>query len=94
MCVPDLSASQVLHIDRNNYYGGESASLSLNQVGAAREHPDIVLASAECRTGSEQEGEVVWERARSSTSASGQASSHPRSWAPVETGTWTSFQSS
>jgi Rab GDP dissociation inhibitor len=25
-------ASQVLHIDRNNYYGGESASLSLNQV--------------------------------------------------------------
>ena len=24
---------QVLHIDRNSYYGGESASLSLNQVG-------------------------------------------------------------
>lgn len=28
---------QVLHMDRNNYYGGESASLNLNQVrpGAA-----------------------------------------------------------
>ena len=25
-------ALQVLHIDRNNYYGGESASLNLNQV--------------------------------------------------------------
>ena len=24
--------SQVLHMDRNNYYGGESASLNLNQV--------------------------------------------------------------
>ncbi len=24
---------QVLHMDRNNYYGGESASLSLKQVG-------------------------------------------------------------
>ena len=23
---------QVLHIDRNNYYGGQSASLNLNQV--------------------------------------------------------------
>lgn len=25
-------AMQVLHIDRNNYYGGESASLNLQQV--------------------------------------------------------------
>ena len=25
--------TQVLHMDRNNYYGGESASLNLNQVG-------------------------------------------------------------
>jgi len=24
---------KVLHIDRNNYYGGASASLNLNQVG-------------------------------------------------------------
>lgn len=27
--------SQVLHIDRNNYYGGQSASLNLNQVRKA-----------------------------------------------------------
>lgn len=27
-----LSMLQVLHMDRNDYYGGESASLSLNQV--------------------------------------------------------------
>lgn len=26
------SRQQVLHMDRNNYYGGESASLNLNQV--------------------------------------------------------------
>ena len=26
------SSLQVLHIDRNNYYGGQSASLNLNQV--------------------------------------------------------------
>ena len=30
------AAVQVLHIDRNNYYGGQSASLNLNQVGAAQ----------------------------------------------------------
>ncbi len=24
---------KVLHMDRNNYYGGQSASLNLNQVG-------------------------------------------------------------
>ena len=28
-------ALQVLHMDRNDYYGGESASLSLEQVGSA-----------------------------------------------------------
>ena len=28
---------QVLHIDRNNYYGGQSASLNLNQVSARRQ---------------------------------------------------------
>ena len=28
------SIVQVLHIDRNNYYGGQSASLNLNQVCA------------------------------------------------------------
>lgn len=27
-----LGVAQVLHIDRNNYYGGHSASLNLNQV--------------------------------------------------------------
>ena len=27
-----LIDAQVLHMDRNNYYGGESASLNLNQV--------------------------------------------------------------
>ena len=28
-----ISVLQVLHIDRNNYYGGASASLNLKQVG-------------------------------------------------------------
>ena len=31
-CDPAYAAVQVLHIDRNNYYGGQSASLNLNQV--------------------------------------------------------------
>lgn len=28
----EVISSQVLHIDRNNYYGGQSASLNLNQA--------------------------------------------------------------
>ena len=32
-----LLCSQVLHIDRNNYYGGQSASLNLNQVHSFRQ---------------------------------------------------------
>lgn len=27
-----VEGKKVLHMDRNNYYGGESASLNLNQV--------------------------------------------------------------
>lgn len=30
--VPAACVVQVLHIDRNNYYGGETASLQLTQV--------------------------------------------------------------
>lgn len=44
-------AVQVLHIDRNNYYGGQSASLNLNQVrsgaGAAQGPQPAVQAQAE-----------------------------------------------
>jgi RAB protein geranylgeranyltransferase component A len=29
---------KVLHIDRNNYYGGHSASLNLKQVGCIASH--------------------------------------------------------
>ncbi len=30
--VLSVEGKKVLHMDRNNYYGGESASLNLNQV--------------------------------------------------------------
>ena len=33
---------KVLHIDRNNYYGGEAASLNLNQVRS------VTLEAEEC----------------------------------------------
>jgi Rab GDP dissociation inhibitor len=29
-----VEGKKVLHMDRNDYYGGESASLNLTQVGA------------------------------------------------------------
>lgn len=40
--------TQVLHMDRNNYYGGESASLNLNQVGGACETGSVNQASNRC----------------------------------------------
>ena len=40
---------QVLHMDRNNYYGGESASLSLNQVCAVAPCCARVCAAAPTR---------------------------------------------
>ena len=45
---------QVLHMDRNNYYGGESTSFNLNQVGSSTcfSHP--------CTAGAAVLGWLVW----------------------------------
>ena len=40
-----VQCAQVLHIDRNNYYGGASASLQLNQVGLQSAWLPLILAA-------------------------------------------------
>lgn len=37
------TATQVLHVDRNNYYGGDSASLNLTQVCSTAQ-PTLLFA--------------------------------------------------
>lgn len=36
-----VDGKKVLHMDRNDYYGGDSASLNLTQVGPQPDNPDI-----------------------------------------------------
>jgi flavin-dependent dehydrogenase len=57
-----VAGMKVLHMDRNNYYGGESASYSLTQArahahcaAALQLHPEFARRSANAR---------VWRRAR------------------------------
>lgn len=78
---------QVLHMDRNSYYGGESASLNLTQVWGS-----VAEGWAPWQSGRQAVTHKhaccvpeppVWER--SCGSASSPASLCPRSWAPAGT---------
>lgn len=73
-----VEGKKVLHMDRNDYYGGDSASLNLTQVRATTHISVATLA-------------LISQRVclHSYTASSSQIKALPQSWVATETTPWT-----
>ena len=76
-----VEGKKVLHMDRNDYYGGDSASLNLTQVGSP----------AQCMVGTSP---TPRSPPYSSTASSGPTRRRRPSWGATATTRWTSSRSS
>ena len=90
--VLSVEGKKVLHMDRNDYYGGESASLNLQQVRFLKSPMPVLLLGATLKSPTHMP--LRHSRFASCTASSATARTRSRRWVPRATTTLTLCPSS